>query len=442
MPNSKGLGHAPSAKAVIVQKYGGATLADPQKIQQVADRIARLSKNGTSVVVVVSAMGSTTNQLIALANQISKKPNRRELDMLLSTGERVSQALLSMALHDQGVNAISFTGSQAGILTDESHVSAQIKDVKAFRVSESLDADKVVVLAGFQGVSPVTKEITTLGRGGSDTSAVAVAAYLKADQCEILKDVDAVLTCDPKLSKKAKPLRQLHYKHLLEMTFWGAKVLHYRSVELAMSAKVPLYIGPSANQKASGTWVKEENQSMFETQKILAINSHEQVLSLKIDSSHLSQAIHALEASFEINEIPHPQFLHFQHDQKTTTVYLTGPREVLQAIEKTYPRSSAGVTNGIGHAKAKKTKSTKRSGKSLIENLSSESPISILRSDLCSVSVTHTGSTSLQSTKSCFSTLEKKKIPVVASHLGAMTLSLFLDASDRAKAIQTLHDLI
>lgn len=443
MPNSKGIGHISATKPIVVQKYGGATLADPKKVQQVADRIARLSKNGTSVVVVVSAMGSTTNQLIALANQISKKPNRRELDMLLSTGERVSQALLSMALHDQGVNAISFTGSQAGILTDESHVSAQIKDVKAFRVSESLDADKVVVLAGFQGVSPVTKEITTLGRGGSDTSAVAVAAYLKADQCEILKDVDAVFTCDPKLSKKAKPLRQLHYKHLLEMTFWGAKVLHYRSVELAMSAKVPLYIGPSANQKASGTWVKEENQSMFETQKILAINSHEQVLSLQIASSHLSQAIHTLEASFEINEIPHPQFLHFQHDQKTTTVYLTGPREVLQTIEKTYARSAAYLaTTGIGHTPSNKRKSTKPLAKSTVKKVLSDSLISVVRSDLCSVSATHTGSTSMQSAKRCFSSLEKKKIHVVASHLGAMTLSLFLAKSDREKAIQTLHELI
>lgn len=411
----------PNSNSIIVQKYGGATLADPKKIQQVASRIARLSKSGTSVVVVVSAMGSTTNQLIALANQVSKKPNRRELDMLLSTGERVSQALLSMALHDLGINAISFTGSQAGILTDESHVSAQIKDVKAFRVSESLDAGKVVVLAGFQGVSPVTKEITTLGRGGSDTTAVAIASYLKANQCEILKDVDAVLTCDPKISKKAKPLRQLHYKHLLEMTYWGAKVLHYRSVELAMSAKVPLYIGPSANQKASGTWVKEENQIMFETQKILAINSHEQVLTLKIESSHLAQAIQALEASFEVNEIPHPQFLHLQHDQKATTVYLTGPREVLLAIEKTYPVRSAG--------KAKKGQGTK-------------SMISVVHSNLCSVSVTHTGSTSIQSTKICFAALEKKKIHVVESHLGAMTLSLFLEKEDREKAVQTLHDLI
>lgn len=439
-PQRDGIGHSINGlKTVVVQKYGGATLSDPAKIQQVAKRISSLSKSGTSVVAVVSAMGSTTNQLIDLAGKVSRHPNRREMDMLLSTGERVSQALLSMALHDQGVNAISFTGSQAGILTDESHVSAQIKDVKAFRVSESLDADKVVVLAGFQGVSPVTKEITTLGRGGSDTTAVAIAAYLKANQCEILKDVDAVLTCDPKLSKKAKPLRQLHYKHLLEMTFWGAKVLHYRSVELAMSAKVPLYIGPSVNQKASGTWVKEENQAMFETQKVLAINSHEQVLALEVGSDHLGRAVTLLESSFEKNEIPHPQFLHFQQGTGHVVAYLTGPREVLQAIEKEFPRL------GIGHAAAKnsaKHPNSKKKSPTAEANKNGSASISIQDVDLCSVSVTHTGSTSIESVKKCLNALDKKKIPVVTSHLGAMTLSLFLHKKDREKAIQALHELI
>lgn len=428
MHNSKGTGHNPTrTKPIVVQKYGGATLSDPKKIQQVAHRISDLSISGTSVVAVVSAMGKTTNQLIDLANQVSKRPNRREMDMLLSTGERVSQALLSMALHDQGVNAISFTGSQAGILTNESHVSAQIKDVKAFRVSESLEADKVVVLAGFQGVSPVTKEITTLGRGGSDTTAVAIAAFLKADQCEILKDVDAVFTCDPKLSALAKPLPRLHYKHLLEMTFWGAKVLHYRSVELAMSEKVPLYIGPSENEQASGTWVKEEYQAMFETPKILAINSHEQVLALSVNSPHLAQSALILESSFEKNEIPNAQLLHFQHSKGKTYVYLTGATEVLKAIETEF---SSGATPKISSNELTQKESP------------SSFPIQVLENNLCSVSVTHTGSTSIQSVKECLSALEKKQIPVIASHVGAMTLSLFMERQHREKAIQALHELI
>ena len=164
---------------LIVQKYGGATLETPEKIKNIAANIANLKKNNNQIVAVVSAMGQTTNQLIQLAQQVSKKPQLRELDMLLSVGERTSMALVSMALHDLNCDAISFTGSQAGILTDEAHLNAMIKDVKAYRVQEALDKNQVVILAGFQGVSPVTKEITTLGRGGSDTSAVAMAAYLR-----------------------------------------------------------------------------------------------------------------------------------------------------------------------------------------------------------------------------------------------------------------------
>jgi aspartate kinase len=170
---------------LIVQKYGGATLATPEQIKQAALRIFKLHQTGTQVVAVVSAMGQTTNQLIELARNVSPNPHLRELDMLLTTGERISMSLLSMALNDLGAKAISYTGSQAGILTDDSHVNASIIDVKAFRVEEALKQNKIVILAGFQGVSANTKEITTLGRGGSDTSAVAIAGYLKADRLHL-----------------------------------------------------------------------------------------------------------------------------------------------------------------------------------------------------------------------------------------------------------------
>lgn len=282
---------------IIVQKYGGATLADPQKVKDVARRLCELSKEGHKVVAVVSAMGKTTNQLIDLAQQVSKRPNRREMDMLLTTGERISMALVSMALHDLGCQAISFTGSQAGILTDHAHVNAFIHDVKAFRVEEALNEGKIVVLAGFQGVSPKTKEITTLGRGGTDTTAVAMAAYLKAEACEILKDVPAVFTADPNLVKQARILHDLNYDQMLEMTFWGAKVLHYRSVELAKKKKIKLYIGPAAKKTKEGTWVQEGN-TMFESAQIMAINSHERVLEIQSTQLSAADAVDKLQSLF------------------------------------------------------------------------------------------------------------------------------------------------
>lgn len=320
-------------KKIIVQKFGGATLADSDKIKQVAIRIFEQSKENL-IIAVVSAMGKTTNQLIELANQVSKNPQRRELDMLLSTGERVSMSLVSMALNDLGANAISFTGSQAGILTNDSHVNAQIIDVNSPRVKEALAQDKIVILAGFQGVSPITKEITTLGRGGSDTSAVAMAAASQAERCEILKDVAGVYTADPKLVKTATPLKQLNYDQLMEMTFWGAKVLHYRSVELAKTRSVTLYIGPAENKESEGTWVQKD-LNMFESSKVLAINSHEEVL--QINSKYKDyKAILELNHLLEHNQIAFPQLLNFEVQAHSTTLFLTGPSEILNQIKHTF----------------------------------------------------------------------------------------------------------
>src|SRR5215831_14462444 len=222
----------------IVQKYGGACLETPAKVRAVAKNLADLHAKGHRVVVVVSAMGKTTDQLIEMAYQVSPRPNRRELDMLLTTGERISMSLMSMALSDLGVPAISFTGSQAGVMTDASHSSARILDVRPIRVREELDGGRVVVLAGFQDVNPATREITTLGRGGSDTTAVAMAAVLKATCCEIIKEVDGVCSADPRIVPNARPLRLLDFASLSDMCFWGAKVLHFRSVELAQTHNV------------------------------------------------------------------------------------------------------------------------------------------------------------------------------------------------------------
>ena len=256
---------------LIVQKYGGATLSTPEKIKNIAKKICEAKKSNQNIVAIVSAMGETTNQLLALAKQVSNNPSPRELDMLLSVGERTSMALLTMALNDLNCEAISFTGSQAGILTDDSHIDANIIDVKAFRVSEALQKNKVVILAGFQGVSPVTKEITTLGRGGSDTTAVAMAAHLNANHCEILKDVDSIFTADPKIVPYAKPIQKLNYDQLLEMTTLGAKFLHYKSAAMAKEKNVKLYVGPAEKNNSSGSWISQEHMSA--ENKPLAINS-------------------------------------------------------------------------------------------------------------------------------------------------------------------------
>ncbi len=271
------------SQQLIIQKYGGATLSNPEKIKQVALRIAETKNQNKNIVAIVSAMGETTNQLLALANQVSKNPSPRELDMLLSVGERTSMALLTMALNDVGCEAISFTGSQAGILTDDSHIDANIIDVKAFRVSEALQKNKVVILAGFQGVSPITKEITTLGRGGSDTTAVAMAAHLNASHCEILKDVDSIFTADPKVVTGAKPIHQLNYEQLIEMTLLGAKFLHSKSASMAKEKNVKIYVGPAEHKNTEGSWISNEYTS--KENKPLAINSSSSIS--KINSENL-----------------------------------------------------------------------------------------------------------------------------------------------------------
>src|SRR5215510_12991351 len=259
-----------SGHPIIVQKYGGVCLETPAKIRTVASSLADLHRRGHRVVAIVSAMGKTTDQLIEMAYQVSPQPNRRELDMLLTTGERISMSLMSMALSDLGVPAISFTGSQAGVMTDQSHSSARILDVRPIRVREELDRGRVVVLAGFQGVNPTTREITTLGRGGSDTTAVAMAAALKAERCEIIKEVDGICSADPRIVRDARSIRRLDFASLSEMCFWGAKVLHFRSVELAQNQDVPLVLKQWGGVEHA-TQVMKEVLAM-ESGKVLAVN--------------------------------------------------------------------------------------------------------------------------------------------------------------------------
>ncbi|HEX3113294.1 MAG TPA: aspartate kinase [Candidatus Eisenbacteria bacterium] len=229
---------------LLVQKYGGTSVGSPERIQKVADRIVKTRRAGTDLVVVVSAMGDTTDDLLDLAHKVSEKSHPREMDMLLTAGERISMALVSMAVNDRGQEAVSFTGSQSGIVTDASHTRAKILEVKGDRIREELARGRVVIVAGFQGVSK-DREVTTLGRGGSDTTAVALAAALRAESCEIYTDVDGVYTADPRVVPGARKLDQLSYDEMLELASLGAKVLHHRSVEIARRFQVPVHVRSS-----------------------------------------------------------------------------------------------------------------------------------------------------------------------------------------------------
>jgi aspartate kinase len=246
--------------ALVVQKYGGTSVGNAERIKHVARRVVQEAEAGNEVCVVVSAMGDTTDELLELAGQVSKRPHDRELDMLLTAGERISMALLSMAIIDLGRQAISFTGSQAGIVTDTSHGKAKIIDVRARRVREEIGAGKIAIVAGFQGVS-TEDEVTTLGRGGSDATAVAIAAGLGADVCEIYTDVEGVYTADPRIVASARKLREVSYEEMLELAASGAKVLMARSVEFGRNHGVVIHVR-STFSEADGTWVRKEEELM------------------------------------------------------------------------------------------------------------------------------------------------------------------------------------
>ena len=239
---------------LIVQKYGGSSVADAEGMKRVAARIVASKKAGNQVVVVVSAMGDTTDELIELANAVTPIPQGRELDMLLTAGERISMALLAMAINNLGFEARSFTGSQAGVITNSVHGKARIIDVTPGRIREAIDEGAIAIVAGFQGISQDTKDITTLGRGGSDTTAVALAAALEADVCEIYTDVDGVFSADPRVVPAARKLKTVTYEEMLELAAAGAKVLHLRCVEYARRYDLPIHVRSSFSPN-EGTWV-------------------------------------------------------------------------------------------------------------------------------------------------------------------------------------------
>ena len=242
-------------KKTIVQKYGGSSVATPEKLKRVAQLVVHRCNQGFNLVVVVSAMGDATDELLEKAEAITATPDRRELDMLLSVGERISMALLAMAIREQGREAVSLTGSQSGIITTASHTNARIMEVRPFRVQDELDAGRVVIVAGYQGVS-YKRDITTLGRGGSDTTAVALAAALAAEACEIYSDVDGVYTADPRVVPEAVPLESLSYDEMQALAVAGAKVLNHRAVEFAKRSNIAIYARRTGSE-AAGTVVRQ-----------------------------------------------------------------------------------------------------------------------------------------------------------------------------------------
>jgi aspartate kinase len=259
---------------LVVQKYGGSSVGDAERIKRVAQRIVDARRAGNDVVVVVSAMGDTTDELMDLAQQVTPLPPPRELDMLLTSGERISMALLAMAIANLGFEARSFTGSQAGVITDSSHGKARIIDVTPGRIQEALGAGYIAIVAGFQGVSQDTKDITTLGRGGSDTTAVALAAALKADVCEIYTDVDGVFSADPRLVSSAGKLDRVSYEEMLELAASGAKVLMLRCVEYARRYGVPVHVRSSFSDH-DGTWVVGIPEEELVEQAIISGVAHD-----------------------------------------------------------------------------------------------------------------------------------------------------------------------
>ncbi len=243
-------------KKLIVQKFGGSSVANAERIQNVAKRVTSYKKEGHDLVVVVSALGDTTDELIELANQISNDPPEREMDMLLSTGEQISVALLAMAIHKLGFKAISFTGAQVGIITDKNHTKARIIKINADRIRKAIKEGKIVIVAGFQGIT-IDENITTLGRGGSDLTAVALAKELNADECEIYTDVEGIYTTDPRIEPRAKKIKAITFDEMLEMASLGAQVMQPRSIEVAKKFNVPIHVRSSLSLKPGTMIVKE-----------------------------------------------------------------------------------------------------------------------------------------------------------------------------------------
>jgi aspartate kinase len=387
---------APRA-GTVVMKFGGTSVDGPERLKAVARRLVEASEAGNRVVGVLSAMGQTTDELIDLARQMSTRPNPRELDMLQSVGERISCALAAMAIHDLGHEAISLTGSQAGIVTDTVHGKAKIVDVRARRIHEALDDDRIVLVAGFQGVSTAF-DITTLGRGGSDTTAVALAAALGADACEIYTDVDGVYTADPRLVPEARKLHAVSYDEMLEMAASGAKVLQLRSVEFARNHGVKLHVRSAASDE-DGTWIREEDERMLEKAMISGVTHTREEMLYWVEGAPAARLFDSLaDASVNVD-----------------TIVQTGPEIVFSAPTEDHADVAAALDRlGVGYR---------------------------TRDDLARVSVVGAGMKSHPGIAAkAFTTLDELGIQAEVVTTSPIKISCHVAIDDVERAVQALHE--
>ena len=397
--------------SIIVKKFGGTSVGDTTKIKNVAKRIVGSIEKGNQVVVVVSAMGGTTDKLVALAHEVSPSPLERELDMLLSTGEQVSIALLAMAVSDLGYEAISLTGNQVGILTDGFYSNARIVSINNQRILDELKMGKVVILAGFQGVT-IDGEITTLGRGASDTTAVAIAASLNADRCEIYTDVDGIYTADPRIVKSARKLDRITHDEMLEMAGLGAKVLHSRSVELAKKFQVPLMVRSSFHE-GDGTIIVKESEIM-EQVVVSGVTSNKDQAKISLigieDKPGVAAEIFNIVAEQHINI---DMIIQNVGRDGTTDLSFTVPEKDLSKAVK------------------------------VIQDLSDQIKIATLEtdSDISKVSVVGIGMVSHVGIASkMFSALAEQNINIQMISTSEIKISCVIDQTQTDKAVEVIHD--
>ena len=399
-----------SKSKVVVQKYGGSSIGNVEKIKNVAQRIISYAKRGNKIVVVVSAMGDTTDELVALARKINPNPSEREMDMLMSTGEQISCSLLAMALHKRGVDAISFTGSQIGIITDTDHTQAKILKIETDRIKKELNKGKIVIIAGFQGLSTAF-EITTLGRGGSDLSAVALAVSIGADLCEIYTDVGGIYTADPRLVAEAKKLKYITFDEILELAARGAQVMHTRAVEVAKKFNIPLHVRGSFT-KEEGTMIMEKIPFIEEPVirgATLAANEAKITLCNVQDKPGIAARVFTELAKQNINV---DMIVQNVSHKRTTDISFTAPKKNLIKTLKISRR----IVKGIG------------AGEVLFDD------------NIAKVSVVGVGMKSHSGVAAkCFSILAKNKINIDMISTSEISISCIVKKDAGKKALKVLH---
>jgi aspartate kinase len=400
---------------LVVQKYGGTSVGSPERIKRVAERIVREKKRGNDLVVVVSAMGDTTDDLVALAAQVStnaKQKHRREMDMLLTSGERITMALTAMAIADLGIEAISLTGSQAAIITDESHTGAKIQEIRATRVREELQHGRVVIVAGFQGVSR-TREVTTLGRGGSDTTAVALAAALEAERCDIYTDVDGVYSADPRKVKGARRIKVVDYQEMIELATSGAQVMHPRAVEIGARYGVPIRVLSSfRDDDDDGTLITRKEKSMEGLQ----------LTGLACEGSHVQVILRGLPAEMSATT----ELLSKVADQNISVDMVTqadtpdGKRQIHITVREDTLGEAMAICNAV----------VSKNGGSV------EAQRGLSRVAMVGSGMHNTPGVYAQA----FQALNAAGVEVHAIGSSAITISLLVDSKNEEKTVQVLHE--